>query len=142
MRVTTTSHTRRVVLAGFDDFQALDLVGPAEVFAMAARIERDGYSTEVVASRGDAITASNGLRIGVDRTPTGARGPIDTLVVVGGNGVPAALEDRGLVSWIERSASRARRVTSVCNGAFLLARAGLLDGRRATTHWSACATLQ
>jgi transcriptional regulator GlxA family with amidase domain len=140
--MTAASHTRRVVLTGFDGLQALDLVGPAEVFSMASRLEPDAYSIEVVASRPGEITASSGLRLGVDRTPAMCRGPIDTLVVVGGMGVPRALEDRGLVSWIQGAASRSRRVTSVCNGAFLLARAGLLDGRRATTHWSACATLQ
>jgi transcriptional regulator GlxA family with amidase domain len=140
--MAAASHTRRVVLVGFDGLQALDLVGPAEVFSMAARIERDAYSVEVVASQGDAITASSGLRIGVDRATAACRGPINTLVVVGGMGIPRALEDSRLGSWIERAAARSRRVTSVCNGAFLLARAGLLDGRRATTHWSGCGTLQ
>jgi transcriptional regulator GlxA family with amidase domain len=67
---------------------------------------------------------------------------VDTLVVPGGEGTREAFRDEALVSWIRRAAGRARRVTSVCTGAFLLAEAGLLDGRRATTHWSACSALR
>ena len=132
---------RRIVLFAFDRFQALDLVGPAEVFSMASRLAGGGaYTIEVVAKERE-ITTSSGLRLRPDRSPAACRGPIDTLVVVGGEGVPAALEERDLLRWIARTARRSRRVASVCNGAFLLARAGLLDGRRATTHWASCATL-
>jgi transcriptional regulator GlxA family with amidase domain len=69
------------------------------------------------------------------------RGAIDTLVVAGGVGTARALGDRGLIAFVRSAAARARRVASVCTGAFVLAEAGLLDGRRATTHWSACAQL-
>jgi transcriptional regulator GlxA family with amidase domain len=69
------------------------------------------------------------------------RGPIDTLVVAGGQGVREAAHDERLISWLRLAARRSRRVASVCTGAFLLARAGLLDGRRATTHWDACGAL-
>jgi transcriptional regulator GlxA family with amidase domain len=140
--MTAVSDTRRIVLLGFDRFQALDLVGPAEVFSMASRLEEGAYSIEVVAARNSEITSSSGLCLRPNGSLAACRGPIDTLVVVGGEGVPHALEDRGTVSWITKAAARTRRVTSVCNGAFLLAAAGLLDGRRATTHWSACETLQ
>ncbi len=68
-------------------------------------------------------------------------GPIDTLIVAGGTGTRRAEEDDALVEWIADAAKRSRRVASVCTGAFLLARAGLLDGRRATTHWASCADL-
>jgi transcriptional regulator GlxA family with amidase domain len=69
------------------------------------------------------------------------RFPIDTLIVAGGTGTRRAEEDEALIGWLREAAKRSRRVTSVCTGAFLLARAGLLDGRRATTHWASCADL-
>jgi transcriptional regulator GlxA family with amidase domain len=133
---------RRVVLLAFDRLQALDLVGPAEVFSMASRLTDGAYSIEVVAAEKREISTSSGLHLRPDRSLAGCRGAIDTLVVVGGEGVPGALADGRVVSWIEKAALRSRRVASVCNGAFLLARAGLLDGRRATTHWGACEALQ
>jgi transcriptional regulator GlxA family with amidase domain len=68
--------------------------------------------------------------------------PIDTLLVTGGPGVAVAEQDEPLIRWLRDAAGRSRRVASVCNGAFLLARAGILDGRRATTHWAACKELR
>jgi transcriptional regulator GlxA family with amidase domain len=135
---------RRVVLVVFPDLQLLDLAGPLEVFAMADRFsdsEVSEYATEVVSPDGGVIPASNGLEIGANRAIGACRGPIDTLVVVGGRGVAQAIVDDRLVAWIRSAAQRCRRVTSVCSGAFLLARAGLLDGRSATTHWATCARL-
>ena len=137
---------RRVVLVVFPDLQLLDLAGPLEVFAMADRFsdtEVSEYATEVVSRDGGVIRASNGLEIGANRAIGACRGPIDTLIVVGlsGRGVAQAIVDDRLVAWIRSAAQRSRRVTSVCSGAFLLARAGLLDGRRATTHWATCARL-
>jgi transcriptional regulator GlxA family with amidase domain len=136
--------TRRVTLVGYPDIQALDLTGPLEVFSMANRFNAGGraeYLTEVVSPAGGAIRATSGIEIAAHRTIAACAGPIDTLVVVGGEGVARAVNDRQLVDWIGSAARRCRRVTSVCSGAFLLAQAGLLDGRRATTHWSVCARL-
>lgn len=131
--------TRRVVFVAFDGMQALDLFGPAEVFSLASR-QRGGtpYSIEVVAVGMDPVGSSSGLAVVPHGALASASGAIDTLIVVGGAGVPRALEDDALVSWIARAAARSRRVSSVCTGAFLLAAAGLLEGRRATTHWAAC----
>ncbi|MGZ8676474.1 MAG: GlxA family transcriptional regulator, partial [Solirubrobacterales bacterium] len=75
------------------------------------------------------------------KTTAQCRGPIDTLVVAGGFGVHEAVGDEALVRWLRSAAGRSRRVASVCSGSFLLARAGLLEGRRATTHWSSCEEL-
>jgi transcriptional regulator GlxA family with amidase domain len=113
------------------------------VFSLADRAAGDAreYSLELVAPDAGEIAASNGLRLVADRTLDGCRGPIDTLVVAGGLGAQAAARDHRLTDWLRLAARRSRRVTSVCTGAFLLARAGLLDGRRATTHWNACAAL-
>jgi transcriptional regulator GlxA family with amidase domain len=127
---------RRVVIVIFDGFQLLDLAGPADVFATASMLARDsGYRLELTAVRAGAVPAHNGIGT-VAQTPLAeVTGPIDTLLVAGGLGVPEQLPNRALVEGIARLAPSARRIASVCNGAFLLAEAGLLDRRRATTHW-------
>ncbi|WP_338775703.1 GlxA family transcriptional regulator [Streptomyces sp. DG1A-41] len=124
---------RRIVFVVFDGFQPLDLTGPHEVFHSAG----EDYACEVVAPRAGPVRSVSGLLVhaghGVaDLGPAG----IDTLVVVGGRGVDRARQDQALVSWIAAAAAGARRVASVCSGVFLLAAAGLLDGRRVTTHWA------
>jgi transcriptional regulator GlxA family with amidase domain len=134
---------RRVVLVAFPGVQPLDVTGPAEVFSTAEALASGSYEVEVVAERRDPIVTRGGAyEIAPKRTLAGCRGPIDTLVVAGGLGVAEAERDESLVRWLRAAAGRSRRVGSVCTGAFLLARAGLLDGRRATTHWSACGELR
>jgi transcriptional regulator GlxA family with amidase domain len=129
---------RRVVIIAFPKVQTLDVHGPAEVFTTATQLSAgEGYTVEVVAARPGPLPTSS-VALYPDRTIDRCKGPIDTLVVAGGRGVIAAVEDDRLVAWIAAAAKRSRRVTSVCTGAFLLARAGLLDGRRATTHWASC----
>jgi transcriptional regulator GlxA family with amidase domain len=132
---------RRVVIVAFPKVQTLDVNGPAEVFSTATQLsDTGGYSVEVVTARPGPLPTSS-VALYPDRTIEQCKGPIDTLVVAGGRGVQAAVEDEQLVDWIRSAARRSRRVTSVCTGAFLLAKAGLLDGRRATTHWASCALL-
>ena len=127
---------RAVVILGFPGAQVLDVTGPAEVFSMADRLKGGkAYEVKVVAPRGEPFDTSGVVTINPD-APLSSRGAIDTLVVAGGVGVGAAMRDRALVRWLQHAATRARRVASVCNGAFLLAEAGLLEGRRATTHWA------
>lgn len=114
----------------FDGYETLDLAGPFEVFGEA------GYDLRVVAPQAGPVRSSKGLSVYADRAVT-TTDPhrTDTLVVPGGHGVYAARSDRKLVDWVAAVATSARRVTSVCSGAFLLAETGLLDGRRVTTHW-------
>jgi len=130
---------RSVVMVAYPGVQSLDVTGPLEVFAMANRYRPGSYLTTLVA-RGpsETVRTSSGLGLVIDEPLPAGRGPIDTLVVAGGEGTRDALDDTALVDWIRDAAPRSRRVTSVCSGAFLLAAAGLLDGRRATTHWSTC----
>lgn len=137
--------SRRVVFLVFPRFQLLDLTGPLEVFAQADSLFGLGYEryqTSVVALDRAAVTASDGLAVVPHQTMAeAADAAIDTLVVVGGRGVRTAIHDPVYVDWVRANAARARRVTSVCSGAFLLAAAGLLDGRRVVTHWDSCEEL-
>lgn len=126
---------RRIVIVVYPGLQTLDVVGPLEVFHQAARIVGGAYEVELA---GDAATTTSGLTLGPVGSRSACRGPIDTLMVAGGYGVRDAERDRALVEWVRDAAGRSRRVTSVCSGAFVLAAAGLLDGRRATTHWGWC----
>jgi len=133
---------RDVVLVVFPGLQGLDLIGPAEVFAAASEHTGDqAYRVRVVATTPGPATSSSGVAIVADEAIANVRGPIDTLMVVGGDGTYGAVADEHLVHHVARLARRARRVTSVCSGAFVLAQAGLLDGRRATTHWRVCELL-
>ncbi|HXW84600.1 MAG TPA: GlxA family transcriptional regulator, partial [Candidatus Binataceae bacterium] len=126
----------------------IDITGPLEVFGRAARwlIEERGwrtaaYTVEIVAANSGPFATSSGLRLVADRSVDEVRGSIDTLLVAGGRGIAAALRDHALIEWIQKTARRVRRLCSVCTGAFLLAEAGVLDGRRATTHWRQCTRL-
>jgi transcriptional regulator GlxA family with amidase domain len=127
---------RRIVLVAYEGMQLLDLVGPLEVFAMANRQVADTYRVEVVSGPGGTVKSSSGLEVG--SSPLPRRGAIDTLMVVGGLGTADAVRDDDLINWVRAAARRSQRVTSVCSGAFVLAVAGLLDNKRATTHWSEC----
>src|SRR5439155_25810506 len=97
-----------------------------------------GSEISVVAPEAGAVVTPSGVPIVAGRGIRQATGPVDTLMVAGGQGTQSAMRDARLVAWIRRTALRARRVASVCSGAFLLGEAGLLDGRRATTHWAVC----
>ncbi len=136
---------RTIDVLAFPRVQLLDVTGPLQVFATANDLVAEAggsppYAPRVVAKLEagiGGIVASAGVELLAHPLPPAAA-ELDTLLVAGGTGVEAAAADPALVAWLRERASRARRVASVCTGAKLLAAAGLLDGRRATTHWSFC----
>src|SRR5262245_45878246 len=142
-----TPPTRHVAMVAYPGANAVDVIGPLEVFATAATLAAHGtsepraYTTEVVATVAGPLETQSGIAVVARRALGAVRGGVDTLLVAGGLGTRAALDDRRLLAALRRLAPRVRRVGSVCTGGFLLAAAGLLDGRRATTHWMWCDSL-
>lgn len=132
---------RSVVILGFPGVQALDLVGPADVFTGASTYlavhgrADEGYSVTVVSHRGEVVPTGAGLALIASPLPD-PREPIDTLVLPGGWGVDDVRRDADTVGWIKIASENARRIVSVCTGAYLAAQAGLIDGCVATTHWA------
>lgn len=129
---------QRVLVALFDGVQSLDVTGPVEVFAGAALARHGSYTIHTGSIGGGVVRTSSGLRLHPDEDLTEAA-RADLLLIPGGTGTRAS--DPRLVDWLRGAAKEAKRVASVCTGAFLLAEAGLLDGRRATTHWRHARTL-
>jgi transcriptional regulator GlxA family with amidase domain len=133
----------RVGLVTFDDFQLLDLAGPADVFRTATLLGASpGYRLLVASPDGGSVRSVSGIEVRPElRAAELSRMPLDTLMVVGGLGVQRAAADDALLRDVRAAARRSTRTTSVCSGALLLAAAGLLDGYEATTHWSDCELL-
>jgi transcriptional regulator GlxA family with amidase domain len=129
---------RRILVLAVDGALSVDIMGPVDVFDYAERQVPGSYEIDVVGPATDGhVRMSNGIRLAVDPLPEPPPRH-DTLLVAGGEGSRKAIDDAVVVDWIARASLKARRTTSVCTGAYLLAAAGLLDGRRATTHWAFC----
>ncbi|HEX7082364.1 MAG TPA: GlxA family transcriptional regulator [Gammaproteobacteria bacterium] len=137
---------RRIVIAAYHGVSLLDLAGPLEAFRLASALSTRGrgappYECVVVSSCGGPVMTSDAVEL-VTRPIDALEGtPIDTLIVPGGFLIDDVTRDRALIDWVRERASDCSRICSVCVGSFLLAAAGLLDGRRAATHWLQCGLL-
>ncbi|MFZ4963613.1 GlxA family transcriptional regulator [Pseudomonas sp. Mn2068] len=136
---------RIIQVLAFPNVQVLDVTGPLQVFASANDLVRSQglplpYAPRVIAAQAGPVMSSAGLALVAEPLPA-ATTPCDSLIIAGGWGTYAAAEDPLLVEWVRQQAACARRVASVCTGAFLLAASGWLDGRRVATHWTRCEQL-
>ena len=134
-------HARHIVIVAVPPVRALDVFGPAEVFGDANRLH-DGdpaYEVHILSAGTDRIVSSHVTTpVQTDQTYQEHRGPIDTLLVAGGVGAREMRYERGFLAWLREQSRKSRRIGSICTGALVLAEAGLLNGRRATTHWNWC----
>jgi transcriptional regulator GlxA family with amidase domain len=127
-------------IVAFDGVQSLDVTGPWEVLHTADLYAGSSRQLLLATPEGRTVRSESGIQLTADASLASIE-RVDTLIVAGGDGTRTAVGDASLIAEIARLAAGARRTASVCSGAFLLAEAGLLDGRRATTHWSRCESL-
>ena len=128
----------KVAIVIFDGVQALDVAGPLDVFAEANTLlsEQQKYEVSLVGPRAGAVTCSNGMQLSVPFGYADLDTQWDLLLVAGGPQLPDAHPSSEFLAWLQNQARNATRFGSVCNGAFVLAHAGLLDGKEVTTHWA------
>jgi transcriptional regulator GlxA family with amidase domain len=134
----------RVVILVYPGVTLLDVTGPAQVFSTAREIGGTAAAYEVLlaSNAGPSVATDTGVGLSARSLENAAARPIDTLIVAGGSSSLDACEDAALVAWIARQARRARRIGSTCTGAFLMGAAGMLAGRKVTTHWQWCERLR
>jgi transcriptional regulator GlxA family with amidase domain len=148
-KTIAASGPRTIVFLAAPNTQILDVAGPFQVFVRAAELfarEHPGRPRPydvILASTARCKTVSTncGLMLTGTETFRSLRRPVDTLLIAGGSGLEKAAHNQDLLGWLRKAAQRVRRIGSICTGAFLLAAAGLLDGKRATTHWKWAAEL-
>jgi transcriptional regulator GlxA family with amidase domain len=134
--------TRTIALVVFPDFQLLDAAGPVAAFEIAARFAPGAYRLRVLSLAGDAVRSSSGVAMLTESLKGFSFARVDTVMAVGGQGTRKAAIEPLMQRALQRAAKQVRRISSVCSGTFLLAAAGLIEGKRVTTHWRHAALLQ
>lgn len=139
------SPCRKVLMVGFREAQILDIAGPMQILSGVNDLRPAGqpaYDLDLVAAMAGPLRTTSGLRLYADKAfidfEDAQFTDLDTLMVAGGDGIRKAMGDRQLIDFIRRAAPFARRVVSICSGAFLIAEAGLASGKRVATHWNSC----
>jgi len=140
-----TPQPQRVVIVAFEGAQVLDVTGPAAVFTSTNRqLGYERYQVRILSSSGKPVRTSGAVTIATEPLSAVPARSVHTLLISGGEaaGVLAAIRDPALERWVLRASAHSKRFGSVCSGSFVLAAYGLLDGKRAATHWVACERLQ
>ena len=145
--MASQSDKHRIGVVIYPHAEVLDITGPHEVFSMAAAFQRQQrssspYEVFLIAKTPQPVVMSSGMKLHPDYSFEDCPLPLDTLVIPGAEAIEQAIDDQALLDWIQQQAQRVRRLVSICTGAFFLARLGLLDGKRVTTHWGYCQLLQ
>src|SRR5690242_9069353 len=147
--VSASQFPKTIVFLAAPGSQILDIAGPFQIFVRAGELflrehpgQKPPYKVLLASTtRRKPVLTNCGLVLTGTDTYRSLRFPVDTLLVAGGSGLEKAGRDEELLAWLRKAAQRVRRIGSICTGAFLLASAGLLDGKRATTHWKSAAEL-
>jgi transcriptional regulator GlxA family with amidase domain len=140
LEIMRAAQPKKILMLSVPPAEGIDVIGPLEAFGIASRMleqssGRPGYETELVTNAADlALPTSGGVRILAHRHYREVRGKVDTVLLAGGAGTRGP-RDPALLAWLRKMQKQARRLCSICTGAFLLADAGVLNGKRATTHW-------
>lgn len=133
---------RRIAFVLYDDVKLLDVTGPLQAFSDANQVLGDtAYTTTLASLYGGPVNTDTGVALNTRRLAGVGLDETDTLILAGGDGVYHASRDNRLIAAVQRASAQCGRVGSTCTGAFLMGAAGLLDGRRAVTHWQSCAAL-
>ncbi|MGR3513027.1 MAG: GlxA family transcriptional regulator [Paracoccaceae bacterium] len=146
--IQTVTHKRKILMVAYPGVHQLDVVGPLEILATTQFFVGDGdlpYDFQIVAAQAGPVTASSGLTIMAETSfadAMGRKGEIDTLMIAGGHGASSELKNPELLEFVQTMAPRARRVVSICTGALILAEAGLLKNKKASTHWFWCSIME